>query len=70
MPGMMNSIFGDPNLLCGETINFRSSEERCDRGWFVIRSFMGVVREHCVLGVECGARQGQHEFEGSCWAKI
>ena len=69
MPAMMNSTLGDPNLQCGETINFRSSEEHDEQGWVVIRSFMGVVRKHCVLGAECGARQGQREFQGSCWAK-
>ena len=52
---MMNSTLGDPNLQCGETINFRSSEEHRDRGWFVIRSFMGVVRKNCRVGQDKGS---------------
>ena len=36
----------------------------------MIRSLNGVVRKHCVLGAECGARQGQHEFEGRCGPKL
>ena len=59
MPRMMNSNLGDPNLQCGEVVNFRSSEGHCDRGWFVFGSFMGVVSKHNVLGAQNGASKEQ-----------
>ena len=49
MPATMCSNLGDPNLQCGDSLNFRSSEEQCDQG------YIGVVRKHCVVGAESGA---------------
>ena len=54
VPAMMNSNLGDPNLQCGEVVNFRSFEGHRDRGWFVIGSFIGVSRKQKVLGAQNG----------------